>query len=68
MVTINTSSALHGRRRQTKEQHRARQKLELQALYRQFIQDASKLTPSALDRPATTAGTIELNRHASLPA
>jgi hypothetical protein len=39
--------------RQTKEQRRARQKLELQALYRQFIQDASKLYSDALEHSST---------------
>ena len=32
-----------GQQRQTKEQRRARQKAEMQALYKLFIQDASKL-------------------------
>ena len=42
-----------GQQRQTKEQRRARQKLELQALYRQFIQDASKLYSDALEHNST---------------
>jgi hypothetical protein len=42
-----------GQQRQTKEQRRARQKLELQALYRQFIQDASKLYVDALEHTST---------------
>jgi hypothetical protein len=37
-----------GQQRQTKEQRRARQKDELQALYKQFILDASKLYGDAL--------------------
>jgi hypothetical protein len=42
-----------GQQRQTKEQRRARQKVELQALYRQFIQDASKLYLDALEHNTT---------------
>jgi len=38
-----------GQQRQTKEQRRAREKDELQALYKQFIQDASKLYVDALE-------------------
>ena len=37
-----------GQQRQTKEQRRAREKDELQALYKQFILDASKLYGDAL--------------------
>src|ERR1700752_5093677 len=37
-----------GQQRQTKEQRRARQKDELQGLYKQFILDASKLYGDAL--------------------
>jgi hypothetical protein len=37
-----------GQQRQTKEQRRARQKDELQSLYKQFILDASKLYGDAL--------------------
>jgi hypothetical protein len=42
-----------GQQRQTKEQRRAQQKLELQALYRQFIQEASKLYIDALEHNST---------------
>jgi hypothetical protein len=42
-----------GQQRQTKEQRRSRQKLELQALYRQFIQGASKLYSDALEHNST---------------
>jgi hypothetical protein len=42
-----------GQQRQTREQRRARQKLELEALYRQFIQDASKLYSDALEHNST---------------
>jgi hypothetical protein len=42
-----------GQQRQTKEQRRAQQKLELQDLYRQFIQDASKLYVDALEHNTT---------------
>src|SRR5258705_2901550 len=38
-----------GQQRQTKEQRRAREKDELQALYKQFIEDASKLYVDALE-------------------
>jgi hypothetical protein len=38
-----------GQQRQTKEQRRAREKEELQALHRQYIQDASELYVDALD-------------------
>src|SRR6266849_9883139 len=42
-----------GQQRQTKEQRKAQQKLELQDLYRQFIQDASKLYVDALEHNTT---------------
>jgi hypothetical protein len=42
-----------GQQRQTKEQRRAREKDELQALYKQFIQDASKLCGDALEHNTT---------------
>jgi hypothetical protein len=42
-----------GQQRQTKEQRRARQKAEVQALYKQFIQDASKLYIDALEHNTT---------------
>ena len=42
-----------GQQRQTKEQRRAREKDELQALYKQFIQDASKLYIDALEHNTT---------------
>src|SRR6266851_2768182 len=42
-----------GQQRQTKEQRRAREKNELQALYKQFIQDASKLYGDALEHNST---------------
>ena len=42
-----------GQQRQTKEQRRAREKDELQALYKQFIQDASKLYVDALEHNTT---------------
>ena len=42
-----------GQQRQTKEQRRARAKVEVQALYKQFIQDASKLYLDALEHNAT---------------
>src|SRR6266567_7133745 len=38
-----------GQQRQTREQRRARQKAEMQGLYKQFIQDASKLYVDALE-------------------
>ena len=42
-----------GQQRQTKEQRRARQKAEMQALYKLFIQDASKLYIDALEHNTT---------------
>ena len=42
-----------GQQRQTREQRRAQQKVELQNLYRQFIQDASKLYVDALEHSTT---------------
>ena len=42
-----------GQQRQTREQRRAREKAELQALYKQFIQDASKLYIDALEHNTT---------------
>ena len=42
-----------GQQRQTKEQRRAHEKEELQALYKQFIQDASKLYVDALEHNTT---------------
>jgi hypothetical protein len=42
-----------GQQRQTKEQRIARKKDELQALYRQFILDASKLYIDALEHSTT---------------
>jgi hypothetical protein len=42
-----------GQQRQTKEQRKAREKDELQALYKQFIQDASKLYVDALEHDST---------------
>jgi hypothetical protein len=42
-----------GQQRQTKEQRRARDKDELQALYKQFILDASKLYLDALAHDTT---------------
>jgi hypothetical protein len=42
-----------GQQRQTKEQRRAHEKEELQGLYRQFIQDASKLYVDALEHNTT---------------
>jgi hypothetical protein len=42
-----------GQQRQTKEQRRAREKDELQALFKQFIQDASKLYVDALEHNTT---------------
>jgi hypothetical protein len=42
-----------GQQRQTKEQRRARQKSELQMLYKQFIQDASQLYVDALEHSTT---------------
>jgi hypothetical protein len=42
-----------GQQRQTKEQRRAREKDELQALYKQFILDASKLYIDALEHNTT---------------
>ena len=42
-----------GQQHQTKEQRRAREKDELQALYKQFIQDASKLYGDALEHSTT---------------
>jgi hypothetical protein len=42
-----------GQQRQTKEQRRARAKAEMQALYKQFILDASKLYTDALEHDTT---------------
>jgi len=42
-----------GQQRQTKEQRREREKDELQALYKQFIQDASRLYVDALEHNTT---------------
>src|SRR6266481_2693427 len=42
-----------GQQRQTREQRRARDKDELQALYKQFIFDASKLYGDALEHNTT---------------
>jgi gas vesicle protein len=42
-----------GQQRQTKEQRRAHEKEKLQALYKQFIQDASKLYVDALEHNTT---------------
>jgi hypothetical protein len=42
-----------GQQRQTKEQRMAREKTELQALYTQFIQDASRLYLDALEHNTT---------------
>ena len=42
-----------GQQRQTKEQRRAREKDELQELYKQFIQDGSKLYVDALEHNTT---------------
>jgi hypothetical protein len=42
-----------GQQRQTKEQRRARQKTELQTLYKQFIQDGSQLYVDALEHSTT---------------
>jgi hypothetical protein len=42
-----------GQQRQTKERRRARQKAQLEALYRQFIQDASKVYLDALEHNST---------------
>jgi hypothetical protein len=42
-----------GQQRQTKEQRRARKQDELQALYKQFILDASKLYIDALEHDTT---------------
>ena len=42
-----------GQQRQTKEQRRARDKDELEALYKLFIQDASKLYVDALEHNTT---------------
>jgi len=51
--------------RQTKEQRRARQKVELQALYKQFIQDASKLYSDALEHNSTEIANL-VNVYATL--
>ena len=42
-----------GQQRQTKEQRRAQEKEELQALYRKFMQDASRLYLDALEHNTT---------------
>src|SRR5712672_3474355 len=42
-----------GQHRQTNEQRRARQKAEVQALYKLFIQDASRLYVDALEHDTT---------------
>ena len=51
MTSIATSWL--GQQRQIKEQRRARQKAEVQALYKLFIQDASKLYIDALEHNTT---------------
>jgi len=51
MTSIATSWL--GQQRQIREQRRAREKAELQALYKQFIQDASKLYIDALEHSTT---------------
>jgi hypothetical protein len=51
-VTSIATSRL-GQQRQTKEQRRARQKAEMQALYKLFILDASKLYIDALEHNTT---------------
>jgi gas vesicle protein len=42
-----------GQQRQTKEERRAREKAELMALYRQFIQDSAKLYADAIEHNTT---------------
>jgi hypothetical protein len=49
-----------GQQRQTKEQRRARQKAEMQALYKLFIQDASKLYVDALEHNTNTTEITKL--------
>ena len=51
MTSIATSWL--GQQRQIKEQRKARQKAEMQALYKLFIQDASKLYIDALEHNTT---------------
>jgi hypothetical protein len=51
-ITSIATSWLSQQRR-TKEQRRARQKAEMQALYKLFIQDASKLYVDALEHNTT---------------
>jgi hypothetical protein len=48
-----------GQQRQTKEQRRAREKDELQGLYRQFILDASKLYVDALEHNSTEIAKLD---------
>jgi gas vesicle protein len=62
-----------GQQRQTKEQRRARQKAEMQALYKLFIQDASKLYVDALEHNTTEITKLvgiyaTLNRMRVLPS
>src|SRR5215813_10485989 len=47
-----------GQQRHSKEQRKARQKAELRALYKQFIQDASKLYIDALEHNTTEIGKL----------
>jgi hypothetical protein len=51
-VTSVATSGL-GQQRQAKEQRKARKKAHMQALYKQFIQDASKLYLDAVEHNAT---------------
>ena len=52
-VITSIATSWLGQQRQTKEQRRAREKDELEALYRLFIQDASKLYVDALEHNTT---------------
>ena len=47
-----------GQQRQSKEERRAREKAELMDLYRQFIQDASKLYADAIEHNTTELGKL----------
>ena len=62
-----------GQQRQTKEQRRLKQKAELHELYKQFIQDASKLYVDALEHNTTEISKLvdiyaTLNRSGSIDA
>ena len=51
--TTSIVTSWMGLQRQTREQRRVQQKAELQELYKQFIQDASRLYVDALEHNTT---------------